>query len=301
MMVKQSYKLPVLISVLLHLVILALLFMHFSVKPTQIASDVKIIEAVTIEEKQLQSAPPMPPTPSQPIKPAVAQNTIRHIEQKTLKQPADDASPPKIPVPSPQTLEEPVQKALPLPDTKALAAQKLALAKKTQEEQKRKEKELKKKRREAEVKRLQQEMAKEAKQVAIAKVAHEEVTAEEETDSEVTEKINEEQNQISAAKASAAASEIDHYKQIIIQAISRKWVVTQDHPDLVCKLIVHLGPGGIVMDVDIVQESGDSNLDRSARAAILKASPLPVPENPEVFDKFRTLRLTFRPQGIISE
>jgi colicin import membrane protein len=102
-----------------------------------------------------------------------------------------------------------------------------------------------------------------------------------------------------AQQAAANQGEIDKYKALILQAISAQWIVPPGAQDNeVTKLTVRLAPGGMVVSVTITQSSGDAALDRSARVAVLKASPLPVPTDAALFDSFRTINLTVKPQGI---
>jgi colicin import membrane protein len=118
----------------------------------------------------------------------------------------------------------------------------------------------------------------------------------------VQEQVAAETQQLATAKdALDDQGQIDKFKELIVKAISNKWLIPKvADPNLTCKVLVTVGPGGAVMSVEVVKESGDPSLDQSAQAAIMKASPLPVPEDAELFDKFRSLRLTFRPQGIIT-
>jgi len=93
--------------------------------------------------------------------------------------------------------------------------------------------------------------------------------------------------------------EIDKYKALVLQAISSNWVQPEDlSPNLKCVLLVDVAPRGVVLDVKIIETSGNPVLDRSAKAAVLKSSPLPVPEEPNLFDNFRNIKLTVRPNGI---
>jgi colicin import membrane protein len=52
-------------------------------------------------------------------------------------------------------------------------------------------------------------------------------------------------------------------------------------------------PGGEVVSVSIGKCNGDAAVRQSIEAAIYRASPLPTPEDPSVFE--REIRLTFRP------
>lgn len=107
----------------------------------------------------------------------------------------------------------------------------------------------------------------------------------------------------SPAKASAPAAnnalssaEIDKYKAQILAAISQEWIVPPNAADKFCKFLIRLAPGGVVLEVKLLQSSGNEALDRSARAAVFKASPLPVPTENALFDAFRELNLTVHPK-----
>lgn len=112
---------------------------------------------------------------------------------------------------------------------------------------------------------------------------------------------NEEQQIATAAASTQFQGKIDKYKALIIQSIAQYWIV----PDNVdagayCQLSVRLAPGGEVLSVELLRGSGNAVLDRSAKIAVLKASPLPVPEDPSLFDGFRELLLTVRPSGVVA-
>lgn len=93
---------------------------------------------------------------------------------------------------------------------------------------------------------------------------------------------------------------IDKFKAQIIQAIGQQWVIPS-HVDKkrTCELLIHLAPGGVVLDVQIMKSSGDLALDRSARAAVFKASPLPVPADIYSFEPFRQFVLKVKPENIM--
>ncbi|HEV2614465.1 MAG TPA: cell envelope integrity protein TolA [Gammaproteobacteria bacterium] len=95
---------------------------------------------------------------------------------------------------------------------------------------------------------------------------------------------------------------MDKYKSAIIQAISEQWIVPQNLPkDISCVLSVRVAPGGVVIQVSVTKSSGNPVLDNSAVAAVNKASPLPVPTDPNLFDAFRTMTLTVKPDGSMLE
>lgn len=94
---------------------------------------------------------------------------------------------------------------------------------------------------------------------------------------------------------------IDKYQALIKQAISQKWIIPpQVHQGLHCQLMIHLAPGGTVLDVQVTKASGDPALDSSARAAVFRASPLPVPTDPKQFELFRQFVLKVTPQDVLS-
>ena len=77
--------------------------------------------------------------------------------------------------------------------------------------------------------------------------------------------------------------------------ISRNFVPPASAPiDLECVVNVRQLPGGIVTSVSIGRCNGDDAVRRAIEAAVHKASPLPAPDNPAIFD--RDLRITFKPE-----
>ncbi len=101
-----------------------------------------------------------------------------------------------------------------------------------------------------------------------------------------------------SAKKIKIAGVVDRYKALIINAISQQWILP-DHIDnrLSSQFRIRLAPNGTVLEVTLTRSSGDPILDRSAQSAIYKASPLPVPSDPEMFNVFRDISLTVRPEN----
>ena len=96
-------------------------------------------------------------------------------------------------------------------------------------------------------------------------------------------------------------SQILHYQTLIVEEISHHWLVPRGvDRKLACKLRITLMPSGEVISVSILLSSGDAILDRSAQSAVYKASPLPVPNDKDLFKKFETFNLTVRPENVIS-
>lgn len=112
--------------------------------------------------------------------------------------------------------------------------------------------------------------------------------------------INHAAEQLRVGKENAVRMQglLDKYRAQILQAIQNNWHPLVQDSQLSCQMLVYLGPGGVVTGVDLVKTSGDAALDRSARLAILRASPLPVPQDQALFDRFRQFRIKMSPQDI---
>jgi colicin import membrane protein len=106
---------------------------------------------------------------------------------------------------------------------------------------------------------------------------------------------------LKGAQSKQASGEVNKYKALILQAISEHWIIpTQSDKRLFCELMIRVAPGGLVLDVQITKSSGDPALDSSARAAVLKSSPLPVPSEPAAFNAFRQFALKVKPENILA-
>lgn len=98
-----------------------------------------------------------------------------------------------------------------------------------------------------------------------------------------------------------SAGEFDEYAAKIKEEISRQWITPEGiSENTFCKLLIKVAPGGIVLNIVVESSSGDEILERSAKAAVTKASPLPVPQDINAFDRFREIKLKFNPSGVVS-
>ncbi len=85
------------------------------------------------------------------------------------------------------------------------------------------------------------------------------------------------------------------YVYAIQQKIQRNWVEPPSATaGLKCVVNVRQLPGGEVVGAAIGQCNGDEAVRQSIEAAVFKASPLPEPEDPLLFD--RNLRIEFKPE-----
>lgn len=123
-------------------------------------------------------------------------------------------------------------------------------------------------------------------------------TLRKQAEASLREQLLQEKIRLKAKESKRAQGEINRYKALIVQAISENWLVPmQADKKRHCELLIRLAPSGLVLHVQITKTSGDSALDSSARAAVLKASPLPVPQDGESFKPFREFVLKVKPEN----
>lgn len=85
------------------------------------------------------------------------------------------------------------------------------------------------------------------------------------------------------------------YIAAIQAAVMSKWNIPPSYQSgWQARVFVQQAPGGYILDVRIDRCTGDAAFCRSVEAAVRKAEPLPLPPDPEVFN--RELDFTFDPQ-----
>src|SRR5579872_842676 len=110
-----------------------------------------------------------------------------------------------------------------------------------------------------------------------------------------------EQKKMAGARTQQVKGEVNKYKALILQAISQNWLIPPSvNKNLSAELMIRVAPGGVVLDVLVTKSSGDPSLDNSARSAVFKASPLPVPKDSDAFEPFRQFVLKVRPKDILN-
>lgn len=125
-------------------------------------------------------------------------------------------------------------------------------------------------------------------------------TFQEQTEKSLRQQLLNEEIKLQGTEVRESQGEINKYKALILQAISQQWIIpTQANKKLYCELLIRVAPGGMVLDVQITKTSGDPSLDSSARSAVLKASPLPVPADSTAFEAFRQFELKVKPENIL--
>jgi len=104
--------------------------------------------------------------------------------------------------------------------------------------------------------------------------------------------------QLAAEEARMAAERsglLAQYIALVQQKIERNWIRPPSaRPGLECIVRVAQIPGGEVVSVQVVKCNGDEAVVRSIENAVYKASPLPDPADPSLFE--RNLQLVFKPR-----
>jgi len=167
-----------------------------------------------------------------------------------------------------------------------LAAEKLAAEKRAEEKRALEKKEAARKEQErlaAEKKRLAEE---ERKRRETEKAEFERALLEEER--------REEEARKQAERTARLKTQRSQYVMAIAQKVENNWLRPASNVDgLSCDVIVTQTMSGDVIDVRLQECANDVAFQRSVERAVRKASPLPLPPDPELFD--REIYFTFKP------
>lgn len=261
----SSYKVSLFFALILHLTLVLFLFVKYTHLRSNavLVSSNNIINATAVNERDFdnQMSKKMVTKESQPQQKTVPQNTAQKQEPSKETVPIKKSG-----------ITDQLQSIL---KKNLLDEQAQELAELKKEKQKYKKKITKQKERQLQ-KMLQEQISAEQKQLADAQA---EAAAE--------------------AHGSRLSGEVNKQLALIKQAIDSQWIkpegiVAGDF----CQLLINVAPGGVVLNVQILRSSGNLALDRSAQAAVFKASPLPVPEDNKMFNEFRVLKPMFNPEGM---
>lgn len=286
-------------SFIFHVIIfLALVLNHEFTAPLAVIENTNqhdVISAVVLGDTEKSKILPhekTAPVPPEPVKQAVPEVKKPEIKPEVKPQPKPEVK---------KTVD---------PDAIALKkAEKIAADKKLQEKKllekklaEKKAQELKKKQQELFAKDLladikKQHESKKPKPKLQDKFAK---TLREQSEQSLRQNLLNENIKMSGKLSRQSQGIVDKYTALIIQAIGEQWrVPPQANRKLTSVLMIRLGPGGTVIDVQVTKGSGDPSLDSSARAAVFRASPLPVPETAQEFEPFRQFVLKVKPENIV--
>jgi colicin import membrane protein len=266
------------LSVLLHGALLAALvygWLMFRQPPRP--APTLAIEATVVEARAVKGAVQPPPQPAAPAAPA------------PTEQPQEPVGPPP---PTPEERahreQERQQAESAAAEERRAAEQKAAELQATQAKQA--EEQRKAEERRAEEQRKAEERA--AAQKRAAAERQRQADAQESSDS-----VAELQRSLAAeerAKVARSSAALASWESQIAAKITRAWLRPPTaRPGIQCVLNVTQVPGGEVTQVSIGECNGDQAVRESIEAAVYRASPLPPPPDPALFD--RNLKINFKP------
>jgi colicin import membrane protein len=267
---RSDHWISLALSVLLHGALLAalvygwLLFRHPARPKPTLAIEATVVDARALREGQ--RAAPQPPAAVAP--------------------PPPPAQPPPPPPPPPQpTPEELAQREAERQEQRVQAAREEQAAERAAAEeaarQKLEEQRKADERRKAEAERKAQEAAQKAQHAADAQ-------EQSDLESELKRSLAAEEH---VAKSGPALA---NWQAQITAKISRAWLRPPTaRAGIECVLNVTQVPGGEVTQVSIGECNGDQAVRESIEAAVYRASPLPPPPDPALFE--RNLKINFKP------
>ncbi len=283
------------LAVALHLLVVGLLVIAFR-WPLPSAEDVQIIEAVAVDEQQAEEAErKQREAERRERERAEAEKRKAEAERKRKEEQKRLAA-------ERQRKEEEKRLAAERQRKDEERERKLEAERKRQEEE-RKKAEQEQQRLEEEKQRLAEErqrLEEERQRIAEQRKQREDEErrrkeAEEQLAAMVAEEERQREEQARRLRALTAA---EKYKVLIRQKVTRNWARPADtQKGLVCTVRVRLVPTGEVLEVKVVRSSGNDLFDRSVENAVYKASPLPLPEERDLFEYFREIEFLFNPEG----
>jgi colicin import membrane protein len=242
------------------------------------------IEARVVDVRAMRGAA-LSPQPQPPPPAAPPQQDVEPLPEQAP--PQESAGPPQ---PTPEELAEREQQR-----QKEAAAQAAQQAAQEQADADRKAQEQRKQEHKAEEQKKLEEQKK-ARQAADAKRAAEEqrkadARAESERQADLQRSLAAETQASNAARAGPALAT---WQSQISAKIERSWLRPPTaRSGIECMLYVTQVPGGQVTQVRIGECNGDAAVRESIASAVYRASPLPPPPDPSLFD--RNLQIDFKP------
>lgn len=270
---RNTNAVPVTISVLLHAALFASLVVAFdfdrspdlaiplAVNATLVTENAVVIPPQAEEPPEVEKPPPPQPDTKEQERLAAEQEQERLAAERKKREDEARAEEARL-----QKIEKAKEEA---------EKQRIA-----EEERKRKEAEA------AEAERLRQE-AEIQRQADIERQRLENERLRREAEDAERQSALEEESQVLQARAASAKAA---YIFAIQQQVTRHWVqpVTAEE-GLDCAVKVTQTAGGVVTNIQFGSCNADATVRRSIEAAIQKASPLPAPRDPSVFDREVTL------------
>ncbi|MFY9178770.1 MAG: TonB family protein [Venatoribacter sp.] len=276
----RHYSVPVVLSSMLHAVVLALLFWQWTSDknitiepvPEHVIAEVIQVESAAEKQRKQEEA-------KQRQREAAAKRAAEQKRQQELKKQREQEQA------AAKKRQEELKKQQEIKQ-KAEAEQRL----KDQQERERLEKQ-----RKAQAEQQRAEEQRRQEQALQEQLKREREEAQRKAQEDARQKAQEEARKQAERAASITA---DYVTQIRAQVSSVWRYPSTVRPEQKVKVAIRLVPTGEVVQVHILQGSGNIALDRSVEQAIHKASPLPVPDDIRIFEQqFRNLTMEFRPEN----
>lgn len=265
---------PVLLAILLHVGIFAAMVVAFDFSRSHRPVTPLAIEATLVTEAQLPPPPPPQPDPEEQRREAqerARQEALEAEQQRIREEQAAER----------QRLEQEAEER-----QQREAAERERQRQEAEERRRREEAEAERRRQEAERKRLE-DIERQRRENELRRAEAEAAAREQRLQQELAEEM--------ARQEALSSGELDRYIFAITQRIEQNWIrPASARPGLECVINVRQVPGGEVISATIERCNGDAAVQRSIEAAVFKASPLPEPSNPALFE--RNLRITFKPE-----
>jgi colicin import membrane protein len=280
-------------SVLLHGVVVGALaygVYFYKSKPKPVETTLAI-EAVAMDMPRSGAVKPPAETPPPPPQP--------EPEPEPVPEPEPEPEPPPDPGPTPEEIaarEQAEREAAERVEAEQRKVEEQRLAEQRQADERaaaeKKERDAAEAKRREEQKRAEQKRLAEMKREAEEKRKRdEEARIREQSESELRRSLEAEERAM-AARSSPA---MNNWKGQIQARIQRAWLRPPTaRSGIECVVSVTQVPGGEVTSVRVGTCNGDQAVRDSIEAAVYRASPLPPPPDPALFE--RNLELTFKPQ-----
>jgi len=239
------------------------------------------IEATVVDAREIGALPPSRPAPSAP-------STAPTPEPEPEPEPQPEPPKPEPETPKPDRAKD--QAAKDQAAKEAAAKRDAEIKRKAELEAKRKAEAEAKRKADADAKRKASEAAEaEAKRKAAAEAEDRRIKAEREA--ELQRALTAEEDRRNASRLAGLGAQ---WAQAIQARVQRAWIRPPSaKAGLDCLVVVTQVPGGTVVRAEVQTCNGDEAVKQSIEAAVFRASPLPPPPDPALFE--RTLELRFRP------
>lgn len=294
------------LAILVHVALIVMLVISLDWKLTpQPAGEQKVIQATVVDEAKVQAE--MEKLTQQDVQ-KKQQEQERQKRLEELKQQQQDETARLQQLKQEQQAAEQQrqeQTRLHAEQEKAEAArletlqQQQSIAEQRRKEEEQRAEELKKKLAEEEKQRKAMEQQRLAETETKSKV-DEQKRQKAEQEAQRRREAEEQLKQQLAAEQAASAEQnqelIAQYVGRIQREVTQSWLRPPTaRMGMSCTVMVNLAPNGDVINARVVTSSGDTAFDRSVEAAVYKASPLPLPPDPALFEYFRELNFIFKP------